>query len=163
MEVINEESDLQMWARDETVYEHGRNADVFVLGLSIPKMVEWLETQHWENSTMKTFLICPVRGVTLEESRQIGEFVSELENRSSVYWPSRDTDQDDLIGLRICSDNRAAMIDCDQVFVWWNSESKGSIFDLGMSFALRKPIFLANRVTPTEQKSFENVLLALSK
>ena len=91
-------------------------------------------------------------------------YVSSLEAEGiRVYWPPRDTDQDDPIGLRICSDNRAAMEGADVVRVVWDPESQGSLFDLGMAFAMRKPIYLVNRkdIKPTEKKSFTNLLLAI--
>jgi len=49
------------------------------------------------------------------------------------------------------------------VHVWFDPNSKGVLFDIGMAFALGKPIRLANReeLSPTEQKSFQNVLLAI--
>lgn len=109
------------------------------------------------------FLICPVRGVTADESAEIGAFVRRVEASGvSVYWPARDTDQDDIIGHRICADNLAAMQASRMVYVWWNENSRGSLFDLGMAFALGKPLALANRVTQTSDKSFNNVLRRLA-
>lgn len=113
---------------------------------------------------MKIFLICPVRGVTDEEKIIIERYVLNMEKYGhSVYWPWRDTDQDDSIGLRICQDNRRAIEEADEVHVWWNEKSQGSIFDLGMAFALRKKIFLVNFcfVLSTPHKSFNNVLLKI--
>jgi nucleoside 2-deoxyribosyltransferase len=65
-----------------------------------------------------------------------------------------------VIGLRICQDNRAAIEAADEIHIYWNPDSKGSLFDLGIAFALRKQIVLINTVKPTATKSFENVLLA---
>lgn len=114
---------------------------------------------------MRIFLICPVRDITNEEKVAIEKYVSELEQAGHlVHWPLRDTNQDDPIGLRICSDNRQAIVLADEVDVWWNATSKGSYFDLGMAFALGKKIILANpeAVQPTEGKSFGNMLIAIS-
>ena len=112
------------------------------------------------------FVICPVRNVTEAEKRSIMSHVVELESGGlKVYWPSRDTDQKDPIGLRICSDNRSAIEAANEVHVFWNASSTGSLFDLGMAFALRKKIVIINRdgVPPTPQKSFNNVLRTLDK
>ena len=124
-----------------------------------------IRTENGEREQKTVFLICPVRGVTEEENALIEEYVVGLESDGVVvYWPKRDTDQEDSIGLRICEDNRAAIESADEVHIWFNPRSTGSIFDLGMTFALRKKIVLVNpeMVEPTEGKSFNNVLLALS-
>ena len=123
---------------------------------------------------MKIFLICPVREVTEEENNAIRNYISQLEkNGHSVYWPFRDTNQEDPIGLRICRDNRGAIEEADEVHVWWNGKSTGSLFDLGEAFALRKKIVLANPETVQKiiedenkwgvGKSFNKFLMKLHK
>lgn len=112
------------------------------------------------------FLICPVRGATDEETKLINHYVSDLEAQGhTVHWPPRNTNQVDPIGLRICQDNRDAIEKADEIHIWWNSTSKGSLFDLGMVFALRKKLVIANKssVQKTEGKSFENVVLAYAE
>lgn len=113
---------------------------------------------------MKIFLICPVREITEEEKTAIGRYVAHLEKAGHrVYWPPRDTDQNDPVGLRICQDNRRALEESDEIHIWWNEKSQGSLFDLGMAFALKKKIVLVNAdsVRQTPHKSFSNVLLAI--
>lgn len=113
---------------------------------------------------MKIFVICPVRNIADEEKNAIEVIVKNLEkNGEEVYWPPRDTNQYDSIGLRICCDNRKAIEEADCVYVWWNEKSQGSLFDLGMAFALKKPVYVINitSVKITENKSFNNVLRAL--
>ncbi len=114
---------------------------------------------------MRIFLICPVRNATPEETEAISRYVIDKEKRCGhqVYWPARDTDQFDPIGLQICKSNRNAIIAADEVHVWWNPASTGSLFDLGIAFALGKDIVLVNEVPPTEGKSFNNFLLAISE
>jgi len=117
--------------------------------------------------TKKVFLICPVRKVTQQERTNISYYIERLEeDEHQVHWPERDTDQkDDPTGLRICSDNFEAISKADEVHVWWNKTSSGSLFDLGMAFALDKKIVLANEddIDPTETKSFNNFLLAINR
>lgn len=108
---------------------------------------------------MRIFVICPVRGITESEQDAIEVYVAGLENDHYVYWPLRDTPQDDPTGVEICRLNREAIADCDEVWVWWNPDSAGSKFDLGMAWALYKPIRLIWRCIPTPHKSFENVML----
>ncbi len=120
----------------------------------------------------RVFLICPVRGITDEEKGKIGQYVARLERKGyEVYWPLRDTDQNDPVGLRICEDNLWAIAKAHEVHVWWSGKSQGSFFDLGMVFALNtilgagKKVVLANpeSVKETPEKSFQNFLLAISE
>ena len=111
---------------------------------------------------MKIFLICPVRNVSSDEQALIADYVAWLEASGEfVYWPARDTDQSDAVGLKICASNRSAMETSDEVHVWWNPDSIGSVFDLGMAFALRKPVIAANSIFATAHKSFANVIREL--
>jgi len=105
---------------------------------------------------MKTFLICPVRGVS---SCLTWHIVAGLENDGwTVHWPHRDTDQSDETGLRICRDNRVAIEEADAVHVVWDGKSQGSLFDLGMAFALDKRVIPVSLPDPTEGKSFQNMV-----
>lgn len=115
------------------------------------------------------FLICPVRKATGDTAKKIEKYITKLEESDcKVYWPARDTDQSDPIGLRICKDNCKEIFKADEVHVWWDENSRGSLFDLGISFMCHHladgvKIILANpdEVKPTQEKSFNNVLLAL--
>lgn len=106
---------------------------------------------------MKVFMICPVRGHSSDETEA---WCKKLEaDGHQVHWPPRDTEQNDLHGgINICLANRAAIEQADMVAVVWDPSSSGSHFDLGMAFALRKPILLLDVPPPTEGKSFVNVL-----
>lgn len=117
---------------------------------------------------MKIFLISPVRAITDEERTAIALYVDTLEKAGhKVHWPGRgDTNQNDHVGLRICTDNLRAIEEADELHVWYNPSSSGSLFDIGMGFALRKKFVLINcdMVQPTDgRKSFNNVLLALTQ
>ena len=109
----------------------------------------------------KTFLICPVRHADQARARDV---VCELERDGwRVHWPYQDTNQDDPTGLRICSDNRDAIADADAVHFMWDGKSQGCLFDLGVAFALNKPIVPVDMPPPTEGKSFQNMVRAWSK
>lgn len=106
------------------------------------------------------FLICPVRNVDEVELDRIRAYVANLEaNGKYVYWPYRDTNQDQC-GWWICVGNRASMERCSEVHIWWNATSAGSIFDLGMAMAFKKKLTIANPqdVHEPRPKSFENVI-----
>lgn len=110
---------------------------------------------------MKAFLICPVRGHSPEETWPI---VEALEGRGwVVHWPHRDTDQNDPTGLRICRDNREAIDRADRVFIVWDGQSTGSLFDLGIAFALHKPLGLIQIPAASEGKSFQNMMREWAK
>ena len=113
----------------------------------------------------RIFLICPVRNITEEESQYLQDYIAALEENHVVHYPPRDTNQDDPIGVNICSENRQAIQDADEVHIYWNKTSYGSLFDFGMTFMKEKPLVLVNRemVQETPHKSFENVLLELDK
>lgn len=104
------------------------------------------------------FLICPVRGHSPEETAAL---VARLEGEGwYVHWPPRDTNQDDATGLRICQDNRAAIEQAERIFVVWDGQSQGCLFDLGMAFAMRKPITCLSLPATTDGKSFQNMMRA---
>jgi nucleoside 2-deoxyribosyltransferase len=105
---------------------------------------------------MNAYLICPVRGT---DKFTYAKVVEQLEAEGkTVYWPARDTDQTDDIGYRICKNNAAAIEQADVVYVIWDGESEGCLFDLGVAFALHKPIIPLDLPPPTPTKSFQNMI-----
>lgn len=112
---------------------------------------------------MKVAIICPVRNLTSDEAYEIERHILKLQkNGVKVHYPPRDTNQADPIGFKICKQNAEAIIDADEVHIFWNGKSKGSMFDLGMAFIINKKIVLINKLQETPHKSFENVLLYVS-
>jgi len=123
----------------------------------------------------KIFLICPVKygdHIKTKEDEETQEkirlYVEKLEKSGhKVHWPKRNTNQNDPVGLNICTENAEGIIWADEIHIWWVEKAKGVIFDFGMSFMCyilgSKKIVLANPedVKPTDGKSFNNVLLAL--
>ncbi|MFY9462493.1 MAG: hypothetical protein WAP51_04825 [Candidatus Sungiibacteriota bacterium] len=119
----------------------------------------------------KGFLICPVRNSDPETQKAIAAYVEKQEAEGvEMYWPARDTDQTDPHGWTICSRNRSAILDANEIHIWYDAASTGSKFDLGMVFVLlgigwTKKVVIANpeAVKPTPHKSFENVLLKMQE
>lgn len=67
----------------------------------------------------------------------------------------RDAPQDCPTGQQICEVHLAAMRAADEVHVIWDVDSKGSHFDLGMAYALGKPIVGVETLQPdTPGKSY---------
>ncbi|MBP9781892.1 hypothetical protein KBC89_04525 [Candidatus Woesebacteria bacterium] len=126
---------------------------------SFPRMITaWVEQPDFESSSTPDpqkmiFLICPVRNQD-EATRLLLEEISQDPN---IYYPARETNQlDETGGLRICADNRCAMESAQEVWFVWDGLSQGSIFDLGMAFALAKPIKPISVPVPSQEPSFQN-------
>lgn len=121
----------------------------------------------------KVFVICPVRNVSEETNNKIAAYVAKLESEGyELYWPRRDNPHQntDNIGIEICEYNRKRMLAADEIHIWYDKGSTGSIFDIGMFFAFVhvgdfKKFVIINRedVASTPGKSFENVILTLAK
>lgn len=76
-----------------------------------------------------------------------------------VHNPKYAVDQNDETGYGICLGHLEAMRIADRVDVFWDVTSKGSHFDLGMAFALKKPIRLVKLYQPdNEGKSYAKVM-----
>ena len=117
---------------------------------------------------MRIFLVCPVRNVSKKENAKIRAYVRNLEKQGhKVYWPYRDNphQQTDTIGTVIINNNHFEMKHSDEVHIWWNPNSTGSIWDVCMAWMLGKCLFLVNRneVKPTPFKSFTNVVLDMTR
>lgn len=96
---------------------------------------------HKGKKTMKIFVIHPVREISEQWKDGLGEYVKSLEKQGhSVYDPIRDTNQNDNTGLTICETNRKAIEDTDEVHIAWDNKSTGCLFDIGITFALKKRI-----------------------
>ncbi|MFH1398702.1 MAG: hypothetical protein ABIG95_01165 [Candidatus Woesearchaeota archaeon] len=99
----------------------------------------------------RIYIICPVKGITEEESKFLHKYVENLEKQGhKVHLPPRDTSQvDELKGYNICCRNFEAILDADEIHYYYNSSSTGSYFDFGISFyefqLKKKPIKLINR------------------
>lgn len=118
----------------------------------------------------RVYLICPVRNCTPEQKAAMDKYVDVLEQQGcEVHYPPRDVNQsNDDGGVRICVEHMKYMAQCNEVHVWYDNESKGSHFDLGMAFIAptlsSRPLKVvwANNSGPVAEKSFQNVLAAMS-
>lgn len=113
---------------------------------------------------MKIFVICPVRNADPVQTERIATYVVQQGSLGhTVYWPARDTNQEGT-GLAICRQNLAAMSAADEVHIYFDPNSQGSVFDLGAAMALGKRIVMINRedFQKTPGKSFQNVVIDLN-
>jgi hypothetical protein len=111
------------------------------------------------------FLICPVRDANETQKTVMKDYINKLElEGKKVYYPARDTNQIDNIGFRICTDNKKAIEESKEIHIFFDKTSQGSLFDLGMAFALEKPLTIVNieDLEKTETKSFTNMILKWS-
>jgi hypothetical protein len=125
---------------------------------------DWYEQiSLFKGVRVKTFLICPVRG---KDSNDLMWVVEKLEREGwDVHYPPRDTNQNDPTGLQICKDNVDAIRSSDVVHIYYDENSRGSLFDLGSAFGLGKPIVVVNidDLEKTEGKSFINMIIDWQK
>jgi hypothetical protein len=114
---------------------------------------------------MKIHLICPVRGVTDEQQKEIDDYAAKLVAKGhTVHNPKYAVDQDDATGYRICWGHLESMKIANRVDVFWDVNSKGSHFDIGMAFAMNKAIKLVKAYQPdNEGKSYLKVLQEYQK
>lgn len=109
---------------------------------------------------MKRYLLSPVTNVTQEEAETIEAWVVAREAEGhEVHLPWRDVDQEHLTGWGCCCENLEAMEKADIIDIYWNpTNSPGSIFDLGMAFAMGKQWTLINSVETDNQHSLEQLI-----
>lgn len=107
---------------------------------------------------MNIFLICSVRGADDGLLARQSAYVDALEKAGHrVHYPPRDTDQA-ATGLEICTQNAGAIAAADEVHIFFNPNSTGSHFDMGVTFALGKPIVIADCPPPGPGKSYARML-----
>ena len=112
---------------------------------------------------MRIYFVCPVRWCPPELKERLDAHVAGREAQGhEVYYPHRDTDQS-APEPDVIEHQRAAVEACDIVDVWWDVEiSKGCLFDLGMAWMAKKPIFLVNQIELTDHPSYGNALLEMT-
>lgn len=95
----------------------------------------------------KIFLICPVRNASNDQRKWIENFVKEKHNEGYIiHAPHLHTVQNDLFGgYAICKQNALAVATSDEIDIYYDQTSTGSVFDLGVAYALNKPLVLLNR------------------
>ena len=94
----------------------------------------------------KTFVICPVRHAAEEQKAWIEGFVAmKREKGYIVHYPEKNTVQEDTLGgYNICLQNALAMATSESIDIYYDQSSTGSVFDLGVAYALHKKLNLLN-------------------
>jgi hypothetical protein len=106
---------------------------------------------------MKIYVICSVRNGTPPE---VKAYVEKMRAEGhTVYFPTEDAPQDDPTGCLICFTHLAHMKEADRIDAFWDVTSFGSHFDLGMTYALGKPVLIVKLYQPdTDGKSYVKVM-----
>jgi len=82
------------------------------------------------------FVICTVRGASEEYKKELEDFVAKKESEGWImHLPHRDTNQN-ARGLDICRENFNAISTADRIFIFYNPDSQGTHFDMGVAFAI---------------------------
>jgi len=111
----------------------------------------------------KIYIICPVREATPEKRAALEAYTDMLEDAGHlVHLPHRDTDQE-APGFEICMANGAAIQMSDEIHVFWDEESRGSLFDLGMAFMLDMLVGHKKRICLMEMGQFGHFMLSKGK
>lgn len=107
--------------------------------------------KFWQDNNLKTdlssiapnadnlFLICPVRNANEKEKSVLKSLIEKYENAGfNVHYPERDTNQNPVEngvntgGYNICLENATAIANAKNVSVFYNKQSTGSMFDVGV-------------------------------
>jgi hypothetical protein len=99
------------------------------------------EIPSMDSTAKNIYIICSVANGTPPE---VEAYVAQLEAEGHhVHFPPRDVEQNDPTGgWDICNAHGAFMRIADRVDVFYDENSGGSKFDLGMAFILDKPMKL---------------------
>lgn len=107
---------------------------------------------------MKIFIVCSVRDADPVYFDTVNAYARKLEARGHrVHLPARDTNQSKP-GVTICRQNLKAIEAADEIHIFYNGRSQGTHFDMGMAFALGKPIVVVKNEPYGEGKSFPRML-----
>lgn len=110
------------------------------MGVSIEK----IQSNPVDN---KIFLISPVRYLSDDKKLFIDGYANKKKNEGyNIHVPYLNTRQTDLFGgYAICKQNALAMASSSEVDIYYDKDSFGSVFDLGVAYALHKPLKIINK------------------
>ena len=106
---------------------------------------------------MKVYILCPVRKMTDDEKEIVEKYIDEMSKEFEVH-SYKNVEQNCKTGSSIVLAHQKALEECDEVHVFWNCESTGSHFDLGMAYALGKTIIFVELFKDNEGKSYYKAL-----
>jgi len=110
---------------------------------------------------MRIFIISPTRNISPEWEDGLLSYAHQLEQRGhKVHLPFRDTEQNDKTGFNICQTHAINISNADEIHIAYDGRSEGWLFDLGIAFALNKPVTPITGYFPniSKGKSFSNMV-----
>jgi hypothetical protein len=153
LEVTNKSFSLMTYVWDRLGNNDFPNKDFSNVATDMDKRIENIKRLGVRNSKIidnqvsnKVFLICPVRNATEEQKRYIEDFVKEKnQNGIEVHAPHMHTVQQDMFGgYTICYQNANAIANSSEIDMYYDQNSTGSVFDLGVAYALNKKLVILN-------------------
>lgn len=123
---------------------------------------ERYDLKEYEKQENKIFLISPVRNATKEQQEEIENYKKMcVMCGKKIYVPHLDTVQTDLLGgYTICCQNAEGLSTSEAIFIYYDKNSKGSMFDLGVVYACNQPLIVINEDTITyDENDFGDQLL----
>ena len=115
-----------------------------------------------EEENKKIFLICPVRNATEIQRKWIENYVIKKNiDGYTIHAPHLHTRQTDLFGgYTICIQNANALASSNEIDIYYDQKSTGSIFDLGVAYALHKPLKILNKeeIVFNKSDSIDNII-----
>lgn len=129
---------------------------------NVKRMGLRVEKINSEPVDKKIFLICPVRNATPEQKKWMEDFVVEKYKEGyTIHAPHLHTVQTDLFGgYAICKQNAEALASSEEVNIYYDKSSTGTAFDLGVAYALHKPLILLNEedIVFDENNVMDNII-----
>ena len=108
---------------------------------------------------MNIYVICPVRNQSDEQKLELENYKFKKEAEGDkVFLPHLDAPQKDISGVEIVRKEIEAINWADEVHLFWDSNSKGSHFDLGVAFALKKKIVIIKEYQERPAHSYMSVV-----
>ncbi|NLV90133.1 MAG: hypothetical protein GX032_01510 [Tenericutes bacterium] len=94
----------------------------------------------------KLFLICPVKDANKEQLEKMRKYLKQKRDEGYLtHFPHDDTNQvDSLGGYNICKENGNAIGSSSEVHIYYEPSSRGSAFDLGMAYYMKKSLHIIN-------------------
>lgn len=122
-----------------------KNIDIEKLNLEELKSFDKMLYSWWkedlqpnfeeENLEDGAFLIFPFRKANEEAKTMAGVLLNNIEKCGfNAYYPARDTNQEDYYSYRVGIDNANAISNARNIYLYYDRNSIGTIFDLGVAY-----------------------------
>ena len=172
IQIINQ-SEVDAKIEEEKNLGYAKSFNMMIKYWQVNNLAPNIFTQPKNNMNM--FLICPVRRATEKEKKLLSQIISKYEKKGiHVHYPERDTNQNPVVrgkntgGYNICLQNATAIASANTVSIFYNPQSVGSMFDLGVTYelAIKDPsrrFILENDFKLNKNDYIEKIILKLQQ